>query len=338
MAPLQPSSAVAGCLRDTDPRAVARVALSTQRESVVLWEAATGRPVAPLVGRQDQRGTDRADRLVRAGADEEIRRRTGLPLDPMFSALKMAALLDAHEPDRTRSRTGALRLGTVDAYHLHTLTGSPLTETGNASRTQLLDLATGDWDAELLALFDVPRAALSRIVPSTGPFPALRGLPPLTDGTPLLAVLGDSHAALFAHAGWRTGTGVRAVRRAGRQYRTARPARAGTRDGGRRAGLVPAHPGPRGNRQPRPLALLRRSGNAITARDQRQLKELGAVGDMCARYFDADGDPVDAPFNDRLVGIDPDRCARWNAGSEWRAAPTGRRRSAARHAAGGSTS
>lgn len=87
-----------------------------------------------------------------------------------------------------------------------------------------------------------------------------------------------------------------------------------------------------------PSPLLRRSGNAITARDQRQLKELGAVGDMCARYFDADGDPVDAPFNDRLVGIDPDRCARWNAGSEWRAAPTGRRRSAARHAAGGSTS
>ncbi|MBZ6282159.1 hypothetical protein KVH28_00900 [Streptomyces olivaceus] len=254
MAPLQPSSAVAGCLRDTDPRAVAGVALSTQRESVVLWETATGRPVAPLVGRQDQRGTDRADRLVRAGADEEISRRTGLPLDPMFSALKMAALLDAHDTARTRSRTGALRLGTVDAYLLHTLTGSPLTEIGNASRTQLLDLATGDLDDELLALFDVPRAALSRIVPSTGPFPALRGLPPLTDGTPLLAVLGDSHAALFAHAGWRPGTGVRAVRRAGRQYRTARPARAGTRDGGRRAGLVPAHPGPRGNRQPRPLA------------------------------------------------------------------------------------
>ncbi len=181
MAPLQPSSAVAGCLRDTDPRAVAGVALSTQRESVVLWETATGRPVAPLVGRQDQRGTDRADRLVRAGADEEISRRTGLPLDPMFSALKMAALLDAHDTARTRSRTGALRLGTVDAYLLHTLTGSPLTEIGNASRTQLLDLATG-----------------------------------------------DSHAALFAHAGWRPGTGVRAVRRAGRQYRTARPARAGT--------------------------------------------------------------------------------------------------------------
>ncbi|MFG2156773.1 FGGY family carbohydrate kinase [Streptomyces olivaceus] len=199
-------TAVADCLRDTDPRAVAGVALSTQRESVVLWEAATGRPVAPLVGWQDQRGTDRADRLVRAGADEEIRRRTGLPLDPMFSALKMAALLDAHDPARTRSRTGALRLGTVDAYLLHALTGSPLTEIGNASRTQLLDLATGDWDDGLLALFDVPRAALSRIVPSTGPFPALRGLPPLTDGTPLLAVLGDSHAALFAHAGWRPGT------------------------------------------------------------------------------------------------------------------------------------
>ncbi|MFE7036496.1 FGGY family carbohydrate kinase [Streptomyces sp. NPDC057621] len=198
--------AVADCLTGIDPRTVAGVALSTQRESVVLWDAATGEPVAPLVSWQDQRGGERAARLTGAGAADEIRRRTGLPLDPMFSALKMAALLDVHDPSRARSKDGALRLGTVDAYLIHRLTGQAVTEIGNASRTQLLNLATGDWDEQLLGLFDIPRAALSRVVPSTGPFGTLHGLGPLTDGTPLLAVMGDSHAALFAHAGWRPGT------------------------------------------------------------------------------------------------------------------------------------
>ncbi|MFE2937944.1 FGGY family carbohydrate kinase [Streptomyces sp. NPDC059255] len=198
--------AVADCLTGIDPRAVAGVALSTQRESVVLWEAATGEPVAPLVSWQDQRGGERAARLTAAGTADEIRRRTGLPLDPMFSALKMAALLDRYDPTRARSKDGALRLGTVDAYLLYRLTGRPVTEIGNASRTQLLNLATGDWDHELLDLFDIPRAALGRIVPSTGPFGTVRGLRPLADGTPVLAVMGDSHAALFAHAGWRSGT------------------------------------------------------------------------------------------------------------------------------------
>ncbi|MGW0948321.1 FGGY family carbohydrate kinase [Streptomyces sp. NPDC002623] len=197
--------AVAGCLKDIDPRSVAGIALSTQRESVVLWDAATGTPVAPLVSWQDQRGSEHAARLHQTGMSEEIRRRTGLPLDPMFSALKMAALLDRHDPARTRSSTGALRLGTVDAFLLHALTGNPVTEIGNASRTQLLNLGTGDWDDDLLEAFGIPRAALSEIVASTGPFGGVRELAPLTDGTPVLAVLGDSHAALFSHAGWRTG-------------------------------------------------------------------------------------------------------------------------------------
>ncbi|WP_326759039.1 FGGY family carbohydrate kinase [Streptomyces phaeochromogenes] len=194
------------CMKDHDPHAVAGLALSTQRESALLWDAATGRPLAPLVSWQDQRGGERAARLERAGLGAKIRHRTGLPLDPMFSALKMAALLDAHDPSRARSRSGALRLGTVDAYLLHALTGETVTEIGNASRTQLLNLAQGDWDDELLEAFDIPAAALGRVVASDGPFGKLRGLAPLIDGTPVLAVLGDSHAALFAHAGWRPGT------------------------------------------------------------------------------------------------------------------------------------
>ncbi|MCX5537265.1 FGGY family carbohydrate kinase [Streptomyces sp. NBC_00006] len=197
-------TAVAACMTEVGPGAVAGLALSTQRESAVLWDADTGLPAAPLVGWQDRRGIERAARIERAGMSGEVRRRTGLPLDPMFSALKMAALLDAHDPARSLSKAGRLRLGTVDAFLLHHLTGRPVTEIGNASRTQLLDLTTGDWDEELLALFDIPRAALGRVVPSDGPFGEVEGVAGL-DGTPVLAVLGDSHAALFAHAGWRPG-------------------------------------------------------------------------------------------------------------------------------------
>ncbi|MFG1957400.1 glycerol kinase [Nonomuraea sp. NPDC049028] len=197
--------AVAACLRQADPRAVRGIGLSTQRESVVLWDAATGRPVAPLVGWQDQRGADRAAQLLDEGYGDLVRSRTGLPLDPMFSALKMGALLDRHDPARERSGRGELRLGTVDAWLLDALTGEFVTEVGNASRTQLLNLATGDWDDELLEIFGVPRAALGRVVASTGPFGTVRDLDPLPAGVPVLAVLGDSHAALFAHAGWRPG-------------------------------------------------------------------------------------------------------------------------------------
>ncbi|MEV6157969.1 FGGY family carbohydrate kinase [Nonomuraea sp. NPDC052129] len=197
--------AAAACLRQADPRAVRGIGLSTQRESVVLWDAATGRPVAPLVGWQDQRGADRAAQLLDEGYGDLVRSRTGLPLDPMFSALKMGALLDRHDPARERSGRGELRLGTVDAWLLDALTGEFVTEVGNASRTQLLNLATGDWDDELLDIFDVPRAALGRVVASTGPFGTVRDLDPLPAGVPVLAVLGDSHAALFAHAGWRPG-------------------------------------------------------------------------------------------------------------------------------------
>ena len=155
---------------------------------------------------QDRRTAARARALVDDGHGDLVLARTGLPLDPMFSALKMSWLLDAHDPDRTRARRGELCLGTVDAWLLAKLApgSDPVTEAGNASRTQLLDIATGAWDYALLQLFDVPAAALPAVVPSTGPFPSVRTLPEL-EGVPVRAVLGDSHAALFAHAGWRPG-------------------------------------------------------------------------------------------------------------------------------------
>ncbi|MCG7209623.1 FGGY-family carbohydrate kinase [Streptomyces arenae] len=195
------ATAVQACLAEHDPARVAGVGLSTQRESCLLWERATGRPLGPVLGWQDRRTADACAKLLADGLGKDVRATSGLPLDPMFSALKAQWLLDAHDPDRSRARRGELCLGTVDSWLLWRMTGGAehVIEVGNAARTQLLDVRTRSWDERLLDLFDIPRAALPRIASSVGPFSPVRGLSPLVDGTPVAAVLGDSHAALFGH-------------------------------------------------------------------------------------------------------------------------------------------
>jgi glycerol kinase len=123
----------------------------------------------------------------------------------MFSALKARWLLDAHDPRRERSSAGELVLGTVDSWLLYSLAGELGIECGNASRTSLVDLSTGDWSPRLLDIFGIPREVLPRINASVGIIGAVRDFPPLRDSLPISGVLGDSHAALFAHAGWREG-------------------------------------------------------------------------------------------------------------------------------------
>lgn len=197
--------AVAALTRTHPNACVAGVALSTQRESVLAWDPATGTPLSPLVSWQDRRGTARCAELA-AGPDAGmITRVTGLPVDPMFSATKAAALLDDLDPGRVRSRAGALRVGTVDAWLLRRITGVDRTEIGNASRTQLLDLDAADYHPELLELFRVPRAALPELTSSTGEFGTTDVLPGVAAGTPVAAVLGDSHASLFAHSAGHPG-------------------------------------------------------------------------------------------------------------------------------------
>src|SRR4051794_16959503 len=186
-------AAVAACV--SDQRVVA-VGLSTQRESLLLWDRATGEPLGPMLSWQDQRTLADCARL--AEHDDTVRAISGLPLDPMFSATKARWLLDAYGRD-------GVCLGTVDSYLAYKLGGGHVIEAGNAARTQLLDVRARDWSPELLELFGIPREVLPDVIPSTGPFPAARGLAPLPDGTPVCAVMGDSHAALFAHAGWRPG-------------------------------------------------------------------------------------------------------------------------------------
>jgi len=201
-------AALAGLI--TDARGnwqVAGIALSTQRESVVTWDARTGLPVAPLISWQDRRATDWCAKLADGADGPAIEALTGLPVDPMFSAAKLRWLLDHHDGARDAARAGTLRAGTVDAWLLWRLSGGRehACDIGNASRTQLLSLGTGHWDDQLTTAFGIPAGLLPEVRPSTGPFGTTSGVPGLPDGLPVLAILGDSHAALLAHAGTRAG-------------------------------------------------------------------------------------------------------------------------------------
>lgn len=198
-------SAVAACLDGHDPKSVAGVAISSQRESCVIWDRRSGAALTPMLSWQDQRTTALCDRIRAGGDGALVRDRSGLPLDPMFSAAKARWLLDELPGGQERARDGEICIGTVDAWLLSRFGGEVVIEAGNASRTQLLNTRAAVWDSDLLDVFGVPQAALPRVVPSIGPFPAIRDLAPLADGVPVLAVMGDSHAALFGHGAFSPG-------------------------------------------------------------------------------------------------------------------------------------
>lgn len=200
-------AAVAACL-DAVPGVVpSAVAVSNQRESVVVWSARTGEPLGPVLGWQDARTAKDTESLVAAGHAETVRELTGLSLDPMFSAPKMRWLLDS------ALRSGVdlvdVRLGTVDAWLVHRLTGGAVfaTEAGNAARTLLLDLQSLDWHPRLLEIFGIPRSALPEVRASDQGFGVTAAAGVLPAGIPIAAVMADSHAALYAHGCSRPGTG-----------------------------------------------------------------------------------------------------------------------------------
>jgi glycerol kinase len=176
---------------------IAALGITNQRESAVLWVRATGEPVGPVLGWQDRRTAATARRLLDEGHGASVARVTGLPISPMFSALKFQWLLDQADPHRARSRAGELALGTVDAWLQFRLTGEHAIELGNASRTQLVDLESGSWDAGLLDLFRIPLDVLPEIRSSI----AHSSTRPLhrIGSVPVTAVMADSHAALYAH-------------------------------------------------------------------------------------------------------------------------------------------
>jgi glycerol kinase len=168
----------------------------------VLWDRRTGDPVAPAVVWQDTRTADLVARFAADGGQDRFRDRTGLPLATYFSGPKLRWLLDADPTLRRRAEAGEILFGTMDTWLIWNLTGQHITDVTNASRTMLMNLSTVDWDDELLGAFDVPRAMLPAIRPSSQVYGHARG--PLHD-VPVAGALGDQQAALFGQVCFRRG-------------------------------------------------------------------------------------------------------------------------------------
>ncbi|GAA4126488.1 glycerol kinase GlpK [Nocardioides fonticola] len=191
---------VPAAVRDAglEPGDVAAIGIANQRETTVVWDRATGRPVAPAITWQDTRTEDAVAQLAAAGHAEEIRRRTGLPLASYFAGPRLAWILD-HTPGlRARARAGEVLAGTMETWLIWNLTGGPdggrhLTDVTNASRTMLMDLRTHAWDPAMLRLLDVPEEMLPRIVANTGPFGTCAEVLP---GVTVAGAIGDQQAAL----------------------------------------------------------------------------------------------------------------------------------------------
>jgi glycerol kinase len=180
------------------------VAISNQRETALAWDRASGVPVSPAMSWQCRRGAGVCARL--GSHAEMLRERSGLPLDPLLSATKWAWLMERDEGLAARARDGEICFGTVDSWLVWKLTGGVVhaCDHTNASRTGLLNLRAAEWDADLLELFGVPREALPELRTSSGLYGrcAVEGL----EGVPIVAVIGDSHAALAGHGVTTAGT------------------------------------------------------------------------------------------------------------------------------------
>ena len=192
------------------PQQLAAVGITNQRETSVLWDRATGQPLHRAIVWQDRRTAEACTQLVAAGHEPEVMQRTGLRLDPYFSGTKLSWMLDHVAGARARAERGELAFGTIDSWLVWQLTGGQhhLTDVSNASRTLLLNLHSGRWDAQMLRLLRVPAAVLPTVVPSSlgahwsGPRPLAR----IGEvEVPITGLAGDQQAALFGQACFQPG-------------------------------------------------------------------------------------------------------------------------------------
>ena len=191
-----------GCLaHGTDAKSVAAIGITNQRETVVVWERASGRPLGPAIVWQDRRTADFCAALKAEGFEDEIRARTGLLADPYFSGTKIAWALDRYDGARAGAEKGEVCVGTVDSWLIYKLTGGRVhaTDATNASRTMLFNIHTQDWDDTLLQRLDVPRACLPEVKDSGADFGTTAdevfGRP-----IPIAGVAGDQQAATVGQA------------------------------------------------------------------------------------------------------------------------------------------
>ncbi|MGO8758087.1 MAG: glycerol kinase GlpK [Terracidiphilus sp.] len=188
------------------PRDVAAIGITNQRETVIVWERATGKAIHPAIVWQDRRTAATCKALEESGAGEMVSARTGLVLDPYFSATKVKWILDHVEGARGRAERGELAFGTIDSWLIWHLTSGHkhVTDVTNASRTLLFNVVKGQWDAELLKLFGIPESLLPEVVWSSqhvGEVTTTLGL----GGVPIAGIAGDQQAALFGQLCWSAG-------------------------------------------------------------------------------------------------------------------------------------
>jgi glycerol kinase len=195
------------CIVLAGGHAPAAIGVTNQRESVLVWDRATGRPLGPCITWQCRRTVDICDRLRADGAEPIIVEKTGLTIDPLFSATKARWLLEQIPEGVARAANGELCIGTVDSWVVWNLTGGAVhvCDATNASRTQLCDVKAGAWDDQLLEVFGVPLAALPAIRPSSDIAGVTRPHDGIAGEIPIASLIGDSHAALFGHAAFVPG-------------------------------------------------------------------------------------------------------------------------------------
>ena len=186
---------------------IAAIGITNQRETTVIWDRRSGRPVHRALVWQSRQTAEICDRLRDAGHEKWIHDRTGLVLDAYFSASKIRWILDRVPNGQALAEAGDLLFGTIDTWLLWKLTGGEVhaTDPTNASRTRLYDIHRRRWASELLELFEVPRVMLPEVRPSSGVFGQTRSLGPLPAGIPVSGIAGDQQAALYGQACWRPG-------------------------------------------------------------------------------------------------------------------------------------
>ena len=201
--------AVAEALKQANAQAsqIRAIGITNQRETSLLWDRATSEPIHNAIVWQCRRTSERCSELRAAGHETLVRDRTGLVLDPYFSGTKAAWTLDHVPGARARAQAGELAFGTIDTYLVWRLTAGSIhiTDVTNASRTMVMDIHRGVWDAELAEMLDLPMSILPRIVSSSEVYGETQGVDFLPDGIPVSGIAGDQQAALFGQACFEPG-------------------------------------------------------------------------------------------------------------------------------------
>ncbi len=190
----------AGILLATVNAEIDCIGITNQRETTILWNTETGKPVTPAIVWQCRRTAPQCEALIAGGLEHSIKQTTGLPIDAYFSATKIAWLLSNCPEARTLADDGKLLFGTVECWLIWKLTGNHLTDVTNAARTMMMNITTLEWDADICRRLGIPLSILPKIVDNAGTFGTVRrdaSIPPALWGKPVTASAGDQQAALF---------------------------------------------------------------------------------------------------------------------------------------------